>query len=171
MAEIAPITDDAGYERASARAGQLMNNWANEEELAELKALGKELSRYGETRFARLFGPTDGPDEIAYLIDMGFATLEDLLPIFGGMERFIEYMTRKTNIDGETRDAIAANFNTEREQFDKPFCSPEGWQEINIPPAPPPCEDLECRNSHAQHDWRAELTRIGRMMQDNKVVA
>ena len=51
MTAVEPISDDAGYERAQARARQLMNNWADEAELAELKALAKAVTAYARTRF------------------------------------------------------------------------------------------------------------------------
>lgn len=158
MAEIELITDDAGYYRVQARLRSAMNTpMGTVEEEEELRLLAKEISRYSRERFPSLYGEIDGPSEIACLLDSDFATLEDLLQIFGGMERFIDYMTRKVNIDGETIDAIAVACDTERERLDKPFSKPEGWQDIDIEPNPPPCDDPKCCDPDEPRDWREVL--------------
>ena len=158
MTTIEPITDDATYDRVEARLKRAVYAPpADKEEREELGLLAKELSRYSPTRFPRLYGTTDGPDAIAYMLDMDLAKLEGLIPIFGGMERFIDYMTRKVNIDGETMDAIAASFDAKREHLDKPFSKPEGWHDIDIEPNRPPCDNPECCDSDELPDWREVL--------------
>ena len=158
MFEIEPITDDATYDRVEARLKRAaVDPPADDSGRQELRLQAKELSRYAPTRFPNLYRPIDGPSVIACLLDSDFATIEDLLPIFGGMERFIDYMTRKVNIDGETIDAIAATCDTERERLDKPFNKPEGWQDIDIEPNPPPCDDPKCCDPNEPRDWREVL--------------
>ena len=129
MFEIAPITDDAAYDRAIVRIGQLVNNWSNDEELDELKTLSTAADRYAQTRFEDIQKPTDGPDEIEFMLDQERATLDELVEVFGGSERFVEYMTRRRNLDDATMDAIVSNFNTRREFIDKPFRKAPGWDE------------------------------------------
>lgn len=137
MTAIEPITDDASYDLAVARIGQLVNNWSNDEELAELKALSTAADRYAQARFDAFQESTDGPDEIEFMLDQERATLDGLIEVFGGRERFVEYMTRRRNIDGATIDAIVANFNTRREFIDKPFRKAPGWDD-DVRPGDPP---------------------------------
>ena len=164
MVEVEPITDDATYKRVQARLIAAMDSPRSEEEVEELRLLGQELSRYAQERFRFNQTPTDGPDEIEFMLDQGIATLHDLEEVIGGRQRFIEYMTRKRNLDPATIDAVVANFDTKREWIDKPFCRPEGWQDI-MKKRDEPCDDLECcpPEWRDRHDWRAELTGIGRI--------
>ena len=158
MTTIEQINDDAAYERASARAMELSNNCANDAEGEELRALAAAIDAYAQDRFEAYQTTTDGPDEIEFMLDQGIATLHDLEEVIGGRERFIEYMTRKRNLEPATIDAVVANFDTERESIDKPFRRPEGWQDIAKEMAEP-CDNLECcpPEWQNQHDWRAEL--------------
>ncbi len=132
MTDVEPITDDAAYKRAQARVGELMNNWADESELAELKALAAAVDSYAQSRFEQIDDAGDGVLEIAYMLDHDIATLDELLPVFGGMEQFVAFMTRQRNLSPATIDAIVANFHTKREWIDLPFCKPEGWEDITL---------------------------------------
>ena len=172
MTYVVPITDDAGYRRAQARIHSMMNVRPKDEaEAEELRLLTKELVRYAETRFDIFKEETDGVCEIAFMLDQGMVTLDELLPVFGGMERIVEYMTRRRDLDATTIDDIAAKFNTKREWIDKPFCRPPGWQDITL-------EDVGCCDEDGEPkgigEWRErllahrerELTGIGRIGQD-----
>ena len=161
------ITDDAAYRRAQARVGELMNNWADESELAELKSLSAAVDSYAQSRFEQIDDPGDGVLEIAYMLDHDLATLDELLPVFGGMEQFVAFMTRQRNLSPETIDAIVATCHTKREWIDLPFCKPEGWQDITL-------EDSDCCDEDTcpmdVPEWRErlkayreEFTGIGRI--------
>ena len=165
------ITNDAAYRRAQARVGELMNNWADEAELAELKALSAAVDSYAQSRFEQIDDAGDGVLEIAYMLDHDLATLDELLPVFGGMEQFVAFMTRQRNLNPATIDAIVSNFHTKREWIDLPFCKPEGWQDITL-------ENVECCDEDpcpvGIGEWRErllahreELTGIHRILQDN----
>lgn len=144
MTAIQPITDDATYHLAEARAMQLKNNCANEAEREELDALAGAIDDYAQQCLERGLPPLDGAGEIIYMLDMGHATLGELIPIFGGIEQLIDFVTRKRNIDAATIDAIVANFDTKREWIDTPFYKPEGWQDI-------------MKSKGDPSDWRTEL--------------
>ena len=132
MTIVEPITDDAGYERAQVRIGELFNNCANDEEVAELRALADAVTEYAETHFEFYQVQTDGVHEIEFMLDQGAITLDDLVSLLGGIETVVEYMTRRQNLEAEVIDAIVANFDTKREWIDKPFCEPEGWKGITM---------------------------------------
>ena len=132
MTVVNAITDDAGYERAQVRIGELFNNCANDEEVAELRALADAVTEYAKTRFEIFKDGGDGADELEFMLDQEIVTLDELLPVFGGMERLVEFMIRRRNLEPATIDAIVANFNTKREWIDKPFCEPEGWKGITM---------------------------------------
>ena len=170
MTELEPITDDAGYERAQVRIGQLFNNCANDEEVAELKALAEAVTKYAETHFAFYQIQTDGADHLEFMLDQGMTTVDELVPVFGGMEPFLEFMTRRRNLDPETLETLVSELGINREDLDKPFCSPEGWQDITL-------EDSDCCDEDpcpmGIGEWRErllahreEFTRISRIGQD-----
>ena len=174
MTYVGPITDDAGYRRAQARVHSMMNvRPKDEEEDEELRLLTKELVRYAETRFDIFKDGGDGADELEFMLDQGIVTLDELIPVFGGMQRLVEYMTRRRNLDPATIDAIVSKFDTEREWIDKPFCKPEGWQDITMENVnccdedPCPMGIGEWRERLLSH--REELTRIHRIGQDRVV--
>ena len=154
MTYAGPITDDAAYERAQARVRQLMNNWSNEAELAELKALAEAVTTYAETRFDIYKDETDGVCEIAFMLDQGTVTLDELIPVVGGIEACIAFMTRRRNLEPATIDEIVAKFDTKREWIDKPFCRPPGWQGITL-------EDSTCDDEDpcpmGRGEWRESL--------------
>ena len=174
MTYVGPITDDAGYRRAQARVHSMMNvRPKDEEEDEELRLLTKELVRYAETRFDIFKDGGDGADELEFMLDQGIVTLDELIPVFGGMQRLVEYMTRRRNLDPATIDAIVSKFDTEREWIDKPFCKPEGWQDITLENVnccdedPCPMGIGEWRERLLAH--REELTRMHRIGQDRVV--
>ena len=155
-AKIEPITDDATYKRVQAR---LLDAWdtpaADPEEEAELRMLAEELQRYAHERFEINRVKTDGVHEIAFMLDQGIATLPDMVAVFGGRDRFIEYMTRRRNVGEDTIDAILANFDTKREWIDKQFCKPPGNQDISAE-GQEPCDNPECCTP-GHVGWRLEL--------------
>ena len=162
MIKVTEITDDATYERVQARLVDMMDKVPKDElEAAELDALADELERYYRTRFAPARPPSDGVHELVFMLDMGIAKLDDLLPLVGGRDRLIEFLTRRRNLDSDAIDAIVANFKTKREEIDKPFCEPPGWQVLSMD-GQEPCENPECCDPD-DSDWRAELTGIGRI--------
>ena len=154
MTDVQPITNDADYKRAQTRVREMMNNWADERELAELRALSKAVDSYARTRFDIFKVQTDGVNEIEYMLDQGLVTLDELLPVFGGMEQFLEFMIRRRNLEPATIDAIVANFNTKREWIDKPFCEPEGWKHITKEDSTC-CDDDPCPMGIGE--WRERL--------------
>ena len=171
MTEIESITDDAGYERAQVRIGQLFNNCANDEEVAELRALAAAVAEYAETHFEFYWVQTDGADHIEFLLDQEIVTLDELLPVFGGMEPFLDFMTRRRELDPATLEALVSELGIRREDLDKPFCKPEGWEDITLENStccdedPCPMEVPEWRERLKAYRER-ELTGIGRIEQD-----
>ena len=160
-AKIEPITDDATYERVQAR---LLDAWGtptvDPEAEAELRMLAEELQRYAHERFEINRVKTDGVREIAFMLDQGMATLPDMVAVFGGRDRFIEYMTRQRNVGEETIDAILANFDTKREWIDKPFCKPPGDDDISAE-GQEPCDNPMCCTP-GERDWRVVLAEMVR---------
>ena len=170
MTKVEPITDDAGYKRAEARAGELMNNWADEAELAELKALAEAITNYAETHFEFYQVHVDAADHIEFMLDQGMVTLDELVPVFGGMEPFIEFMTRKRNLDEMTLDALSVKFDIDREWIDKEFIKPSGWQDITLENSTC-CDEDPCPMGIGEWRerllaYREEFTRIHRIGQD-----
>ena len=172
MTEVQPITDDAGYRRTQARIHSMMNvRPKDEQEAEELRLLTDELVRYAETRFEIYKDGGDGADEIEFMLDQGVMTLDELLPVVGGMQPLVDYMTRRRNLDPATIDAIVSKFDTQREWIDKPFCKPPGWQDITL-------ENVECCDEDpcpvGIPEWRERLrayrertlTGISRITQD-----
>ena len=156
MADVEPITDDAGLERAEARLCSMMGKTPKDDAEADyLDALAEEVERYAFTHFKELQAATDGVHQLTFMLDQQMATLDELIPIFGGSERLIEYVTRKRNIDAATVDEIASTFNRKREWFDKPFCEPPGMQALTMEDAEPCLNPDMCPPDGP--DWRAAL--------------
>ena len=128
MPYVAPVTNDAEHKRALTRFRELFGSPRDSDEGAELRALATAIQDYEMANYD--FGPTDAADEIEFMLDQGDATLDALYPIFGGRDAFIDFMTRRRELDPETIDALVDRFPTKREWLDKPSCSPEGWQDI-----------------------------------------
>lgn len=165
---VEPITDDASYERAEARASELMNNCSTDAEREELDALSDAIDRYARANFEVFRVQTDGPDHLEFRLDQGMSTLDELERVFGGRDAFIAYMTRQRNLDDATVDALVTECNIDRNKIDKEFSSPPGWQDIDLEPRLSG-GDSKCCDSPIP-DWRAELTGIGRMLQDTEWV-
>ena len=162
MIKATAITDDATYERVQARLIDMMDKVPKDEfEAAELDALADELERYYRERFAPERPPSDGVHEVVFMLDMGIASLDELLPLVGGRDRLVEFMTRRRNLDSDAIDAIVAKFNRKREELDKPFCEDPGWDVLSTE-GQEPCVNPDCCDPDAR-DWRAELTGIGRI--------
>ena len=132
MQELITVTNDAEHERAMARLNGLMNNCANDAEVAELRALAQAIQDYELEHSWLSQVETDGVHEIEFMLDQGAISLDDLVSLLGGIEAVAEYMTRRQNLEAEVIDAIVANFDTKREWIDKPFCEPEGWKGITM---------------------------------------
>ena len=172
-----PINDYATYKRVQAWLIATMNTpLGSPEEEARRRLQAEELQRYSLENFEFHQVQLDGVDEVVGKLDYTHLTLDELIPVFGGLERFVEYMTRRRNIDAETIDALVTQFDMDRDELEMPFRSPPGdldisaeWQE--------PCEDpVCCTPGHV--DWRVKLaesmrepTGIDRMLQDNVVSA
>ena len=154
MTDVQPITNDADYKRAQTRVRELMDNWADERELAELRALSGAVDSYAQTRFEVIQYEGDGVNELVYMLDQGLAALDELIPVFGGMDPFVEFMIRRRNLEPATIDAIVANFDTKREWIDKPFCEPEGWKHITKEDSTC-CDDDPCPMGIGE--WRERL--------------
>ena len=130
MPRFVQITDDDDHERALERYRELFGSPRESAEGMEFRALSSAIQEYEMQRFPRVFAPTDAADEVEFMLEQGMATLEQLYPIFGGPEPFIEFMTRRRELEDAELDALVVNFNTRREWLDKPSCKPEGWDDI-----------------------------------------
>ena len=97
---------------------------------------------------------TDGADHLEFRLDEGMSTLDELVPVFGGMEPFLEFMTRRRNLDPDTLEALVSELGIKRERIDKPFCKPEGWQDITMENSTC-CDDDPCPMGIGE--WRERL--------------
>ena len=97
---------------------------------------------------------TDGADHLEFMLDQGMSTLDELVPVFGGMEPFLEFMTRRRNLDPDTLEALVSELGIKRERIDKPFCKPEGWQDITMENSTC-CDDDPCPMGIGE--WRERL--------------
>ena len=131
------ITTEAEHKQALDRVSAMMNNCANDAEVEELRALARAVHDYEWERSWLSQVQTDGADHLEFMLDEGQATLDELIPVFGGMEPFLAFMTRKRNLEPETLEALVSQLSIRREDLDKPFCTPEGWQDITL-------EDVDC---------------------------
>ena len=165
-----PINDYATYKRVQAWLIATMNTpLGSPEEAARRRLQAEELQRYAHENFAINQVVLDGVDEVIGKLDYTHLTLDELIPVFGGLERFVEYMTRRRNIDAETIDALVTQFDMDRDELEMPFRSPPGDRDISAA-GQELCEDPVCCPPDYV-DWRVELTRIGRIGQDMTVSA
>ena len=185
MNYVGPITDDASYKRAQARIHSMMSRTPKDAaEAEELDALTDALVAYGKTRFKFWEIETDGADHLEFMLDQGMTTLDELIPVFGGIEPLIMFMTRRRNLDRETLEALVSELGIKREDLDKPFCSPEGWQDITLEEVDCCDEDpcpmgigewretlLEARARMEAAEERRERMGAGRTVQDVGAVA
>ena len=176
-AKIETITDYAAYKRVQAWLISSMNTpLGSPQEEARRRLQAAELQRYAQENFEFFKVELDGVDEVVGKLDYTFLTLDELIPVFGGLERFVEYMTRRRNIDAETIDALVAQFGMDRDELEMPFRTGPGDQDISAK-GQAPCDNPECCTP-GERNWRIELaasmrelTGIDRMTQDTKVVA
>ena len=173
MGEIRPITTASEHAVALKRLDAVMETDVDPSEVDEYRALAQSIQDYEMEHSWLSQVQTDGVHEIEFMLDQGMMTLDDLIPVFGGMEPLIMYMTRQRNLDPATVDTIVANFNTKREDIDTPFCEPEGWQGITLEDSTC-CDDDPCPAGIGE--WRERLlahreesTRIHRIGQDTVV--
>ena len=156
MPQIRKIATDSEYELALERVRQIMDCDEDADEVAELKALAKAVQEYEEQYCTFLKVQTDGVDDIISRLDLGMMQLEDILRVFGGPDRFFEYMTRQRDLDAATVEALVMEFDMERDQLAKPFRAPPGGQDISPELVQEPCEDpVCCPPNHV--DWRVVL--------------
>lgn len=170
-AKIETITDYATYKRVQARLIGEFNTPLKSPEAAEHRMLAEELQRYAHEHFEINQVELDGVDEVVGKLDYTFLTLDELIPVFGGLERFVEYMTRRRNIDAATIDALVTHFGMDRDELEMPFRTGPGDQDISAE-GQEPCDNPECCTP-GERNWRIELaasmrelTGIGRMTQD-----
>lgn len=172
MPENITVTNDAEHARALARLDGMMNNCINADEVEELRALAQAIQDYESENSWLANLETDAVHEIEFLLDEEDITLEQLLPVFGGMQPFIEFMTRRRNLDPKTLEALVSDLGIDREEIDKPFCKPEGWNHITLEKVDC-CDEDPCPMGIGE--WRERLlahreqplTRIDRIGQDN----
>ena len=172
-----PINDYATYKRVQTWLIATMNTpLGSPEEEARRRLQAEELQRYSLENFEFHQVKLDGVDEVVGKLDYTHLTLDELIPVFGGLERFVEYMTRRRNIDAETIDALVTQFGMDRADLEKPFRSPPGNRDISSAGQEPCGDPVCCTPGHV--DWRVELaesvqalTGIGRIEQDMRVSA
>ena len=169
------ITTKAEHKRALDRVSAMMNNCANDAEVEELRALAKAVQAYEQEHFEFWKLTSDGADHLEYMLDEEQTTLDELVPVFGGMEPFLEFMTRRRELDPATLEALVSELGIRREDLDKPFCKPEGWEDITLENStccdedPCPMEVPEWRERLKAYRKR-ELTGMHRIGQDAKGV-
>ena len=164
------VTTKAEHKRALARVSAMMNNCADDAEVEELRALAKAVQAYEQEHFEFWKLTSDGADHLEFMLDEEQTTLDELVPVFGGMEPFLAFMTRKRNLDPETLEALVSELGIKRERIDKPFCKPESWDDITMENStccdedPCPMDVPEWRERLKA--YREEFTRIGGISQD-----
>ena len=137
MSDFTPITTASEHSAALERLEAVIETELNASEVAEYSALAQAIHDY-ETEHSWISRvQTDGADYLEFMLDEGMTTLDELIPVFGGIESLIMFMTRKRNLEPETLEALVSQLSIRREDLDKPFCTPEGWQDITL-------EDVDC---------------------------
>ena len=177
VTKIDPITDRATYDCVQSRVNRMIDKPVRTpEEEAEIDMLLDELQSFARKNFEFFKFKLDGVDEVVGKLDYTHLTLDELIPVFGGLERFVEYMTRRRNIDAETIDALVTQFDMDRDELEMPFRSPPGDRDISAE-GQELCEDPVCCPPDYV-DWRVELaesvqalTGVGRVLQDMRVSA
>ena len=170
MAEIRPITTASEHAAAMRRLDAVMETDLDESEVAEYRALVQAIQAYEKEHFEFWKLTSDGADHLEFMLDQGMTTLDELVPVFGGMEPFLAFMTRKRNLDPKTLEVLVSELGIKREYIDKPFCEPEGWQDITMENStccdedPCPMGIGEWRERLLAH--REEFTGIDRIGQD-----
>ena len=166
------ITTEAEHKRALERVDAMMNNCVDDAEVEELRALAQAVHDYEWERSWLSYVQTDGADELEFMLDEGQTTLDELVHVFGGMEPLIMFMTRRRNLEPETLETLVSELGIKREYLDKPFCSPEGWQDITMENSTC-CDEDPCPMGIGEWRerllaYREEFTRIHRIGQDSE---
>ena len=170
MAEIRPITTASEHAAAMRRLDAVMETDVDASEVEEYRALARAIQAYEQEHFEFWKLTSDGADHLEFMLDQGMTTLDELVRVFGGMEPLIMFMTRQRNLDPKTLETLVSDLGIRREDLDKPFCNPQGWQDITL-------EDSECCDEDpcpmGIGEWRErllahreEFTPIGRIGQD-----
>ena len=170
MTKVEPITTASEHAAALKRLDAVMNNCVDDAEVEELRALAQAVHDYEWERSWLTYVQTDGADELEFMLDEGQTTLDELIPVFGGMEPLIMFMTRRRNLEPETLETLVSELGIKREYLDKPFCSPEGWQDITMENSTC-CDEDPCPMGIGEWRerllaYREEFTEIGRIGQD-----
>ena len=174
MAEPTRITTASEHAAAMKRLDAVIETDVDPSEVEEYRALVQAIVAYEKEHFEFWKLTSDGADHLEYMLDEEQTTLDDLVPVFGGMEPFLDFMTRKRELDPATLEALVSELGIRREDLDKPFCKPEGWEDITLENStccdedPCPMDVPEWRERLKAYRKR-ELTRIGRIEQDNRV--
>ena len=171
MAELTRITTASEHAAAMKRLDAVIETDVDPSEVEEYRALARAIQAYEQehSEFWKL--TSDGADHLEYMLDEEQTTLDELVPVFGGMEPFLDFMTRKRNLDPGTLAALVSELGIRRERLDKPFCKPEGWDDITLENStccdedPCPMEVPEWRERLKAYRKR-ELTGIDRIEQD-----
>ena len=96
MVVITRIDTLAQYHAAVARLDELWGSRPGTPDNEEFLNLADAVDEYGSRNF--LQGPTDGVDALEFELDRGKATLDEVLPIFGGEDGFVAYMLRERDV-------------------------------------------------------------------------
>ena len=123
------VRNDAEHKLAMGRLDRLMNNCANDDEVAELKALGKAIQAYERVRWP--FDPPDAVDAVEFELDRHLATLDGLTEIFGSRERLADFMTRRIRANDDEMRQLHEHYNIEMEVLERPNRTGEGWYPIS----------------------------------------
>ena len=171
MAEIKPITTASEHAAAMKRLDAVIETDVDASEVEEYRALVQAIVAYEKEHFEFWKLTSDGADHLEYMLDEEQTTLDELVPVFGGMEPFLEFMTRKRDLDPATLEALVSELGIRREDLDKPFCKPPGWDDITMENSTC-CDEDPCPMGIGE--WRERLlahreqplTRIDRIGQD-----
>ena len=170
MTDIPRITTASEHAAAMKRLDAVMETDVDESEVEEYRALAQAIHDYEWERSWITYVQTDGADELEFMLDEGQTTLDELVPVFGGMEPLIMFMTRRRNLEPETLETLVSELGIKREYLDKPFCSPEGWQDITMENSTC-CDEDPCPMGIGEWRerllaYREEFTGIHRIGQD-----
>lgn len=67
------------------------------------------------------WGPTDGVDALEFELDRGKATLDEVLPIFGGEDAFAAYMLRERDVSETQAQQLSDLLDLPLDDFTCPF--------------------------------------------------
>ena len=119
MAVTTRIETSAQYHAAVKRIDEIFHAKPGTPEFEELDNLADAVDEYGSRHF--LQGPTDGVDALEFELDRGKATLDEVLPIFGGEDTFAAYMMRERVVSGAQAQQLADLLELPLADFTCPF--------------------------------------------------